>query len=424
MLQQYNISNRSCYNRIAYFCRMLKQKLAQFEFIALMASLMSIVALAIDALLPALDIIGITIGTRELADNQLLITMIFLGLGVGPLIFGPISDSLGRKPIVYMGFLLFIIASLLCIFAESLEIMVLGRILQGIGLSAPRTIAIAMIRDMYSGDYMARIMSFITVVFILVPIIAPALGKFVLDHYDWQAIFYIQLFFSVLVSFWFWRRQPETLIIEKRIPFKLTILIDGIREMSKYKTTIGYTLISGFVVGSFLVYLSTSQQIFEQQYQLKEEFPYIFGLLAISIGSAIFLNGTLVLKYGMEKLVTVSLFSYFVISLVYILLFYNAQNPSITILLVFFGMQFFAIGFLFGNLRALAMEPIGHIAGIGAAITGFISTIMAVPISTYIGKFVKDSTLPLFIGFLICSILSIIILIYLKKSANNKYAHS
>ncbi len=385
---------------------------------------MSVVALAIDALLPALDIIGITIGTKELADNQLLITMIFLGLGIGPLVFGPISDSLGRKPIVYMGFLLFIVASLICIFAESLEMMVLGRILQGIGLSAPRTIAIAMIRDIYSGDYMARIMSFITVVFILVPIIAPALGKFVLDHYDWQAIFYIQLFFSILVSFWFWKRQPETLIVEKRIPFKLTILIDGIKEMMKYKTTIGYTLISGFVVGSFMVYLSTSQQIFEQQYHLKEEFPYIFGLLAISIGSAIFLNGTLVLKYGMEKLVTTSLFAFFGISLMYILLFYNGQNPSITILLAFFGMQFFAIGFLFGNLRALAMEPIGHIAGIGAAITGFISTIMAVPISTYIGRFVKDTTLPLFIGFLICGVLSIIILMYLKKSAKRKLAHN
>ncbi|WP_074406166.1 MULTISPECIES: multidrug effflux MFS transporter [Aquimarina] len=401
---------------------MQKNKLAQFEFVTLMASLMSIVALAIDALLPALDIIGITIGTRQVADNQLLITMIFLGLGIGPLFFGPISDSIGRKPVVYMGLLLFIIASFICVFATSIEMMVLGRILQGIGLSAPRTIAIAMIRDIYSGDYMARIMSFITVVFLLVPIIAPALGKFVLDHYDWQTIFYVQVFFSILVSFWFWKRQAETLEISKRIKFTSTIFIDGLKELMQYKTTMGYTLISGFIVGSFMVYLSTSQQIFEQQYQLKEEFPYIFGLLAISIGSAIFLNGTLVLKYGMEKLVTTSLLAFFAISLLYIVLFYDSSNPSVSILLLFFGMQFFAIGFLFGNLRALAMQPIGHIAGIGAAITGFISTIMAVPISTYIGRFVLGTTLPLFIGFLVCALLSIIILVYLKVSVKQQRA--
>ncbi len=387
---------------------------------------MSIVALAIDALLPALDIIGETINTKQPADNQLLITMIFLGLGVGPLLFGPLSDTLGRKPVVYLGFTIFIIASFICVFSKNLEMMIIGRILQGIGLSAPRTIAIAMIRDLYSGDYMARIMSFITVVFILVPIVAPALGKFVLNHYDWQAIFYVQLLFTALVSIWFWKRQAETLAISKRIQFSSHIFVDGLKQLIKHKTTMGYTVISGFIVGSFLVYLSTSQQIFEQQYQLKDEFPYIFALLAISIGSATFLNGTLVLKYGMEKLITASLLLFFGVSLIYISLFYNTTNPSIVILLIFFGIQFFAIGFLFGNLRALAMQPIGHIAGIGAAITGFISTIMAVPISTYIGKFVLTTTLPLFVGFLVCSTLSLTILAYLKLTAKRdvKQAYS
>ena len=205
------------------------QRPSQLEFVTLMASLMSIVALAIDALLPALDYIGFSIGTTKSSDTQLLITMIFLGLGIGPLLFGPISDSLGRKPIVYMGFGVFIIASMICIYSESLFWMVLGRILQGVGLSAPRTIAIAMVRDSYSGDYMARIMSFITVVFILVPIVAPAMGKFVLDHYNWQAIFYIQLIFSILVSWWFWKRQPETLPEETRVKFSGHIFMDGLK---------------------------------------------------------------------------------------------------------------------------------------------------------------------------------------------------
>jgi len=393
---------------------MQKSRLGQFEFIALMASLMSVVALAIDALLPALELIGFSIGTVQASDNQLIIIMIFLGLGVGPLLFGPISDSLGRKPIVYMGFAIFIIASFICVFATSLEMMIAGRILQGIGLSAPRTISIAMVRDSYSGDHMARIMSFITVVFLLVPIVAPAMGKFVLDHYNWQVIFYIQLIFSLLVSFWFWKRQPETLPSENRIPFTRHIFLDGIKELIKYKSTLGFTVISGFITGSFIVYLSGSQQIFQQQYGLVDEFPYIFAGLAISVGAATFLNGTLVLKFGMEKLVTLALLAFFGIPLLYIILFYNASNPGIIVLLAFFALQFFAIGFLFGNLRALAMEPVGHIAGIGAAITGFISTLMAVPISTYIGKFIGNTALPLFVGFLICGLLSIFILLFIK----------
>lgn len=388
---------------------------SQLEFIALMASLMSIVALAIDALLPALDLIGLDIGITDNADNQLLITMIFLGLGIGPLLFGPLSDSLGRKPIVFIGFIIFVIASILCVNAPSLEIMIFGRILQGIGLSAPRTISIAMVRDLYRGDHMARIMSFITVVFLLVPIVAPALGKLIMDLYHWQAIFYIQLFFSVLVCLWFWKRQPETLPAQYRTPLKLNLLTKGTRELFKYPRTIGFTIISGFITGSFLVYLSASQHIFQEQYGLKEEFPYIFAGLAISVGLATFMNGKLVLKLGMEKLVTIALVGYFLFSATYLVAFSSSTNPPVVILLVFFALQFFSVGFLFGNLRALAMEPVGHIAGIAAAITGFISTLMAVPISTFIGRFVSGSRVyPLFIGFTVCAFLSLVILVYLK----------
>ena len=210
---------------------MFKSRSSQFEFIALMASLMSVVALAIDALLPALDVMGLAIGTTRLIDNQLLITMIFLGLGIGPLFFGPLSDSIGRKPVVYMGFALFILASFICVYAESLEWMVAGRIIQGIGLSSPRTIAIAIIRDKYSGDKMASIMSFVTVVFLLVPIIAPALGKWILDYYNWQGIFYIQVVISLLVCLWFWRRQEETLVEANKISFSYARIASGFKEV-------------------------------------------------------------------------------------------------------------------------------------------------------------------------------------------------
>ena len=399
---------------------MQTSNVTKFEFIALMAFLMSVVALAIDALLPALDIIGNSLDTQENSDHQLLITMIFIGLGVGPLFFGPLSDSLGRKPMVFVGFGIFILASFICVYSNSLEIMVLGRILQGFGLSAPRTISVAIIRDLYSGDYMAKIMSFVIVIFLLVPIIAPAMGKLILDSFNWEAIFIFQIIFCLLIAFWFWKRQEETLDPKNRIDFKIDLFKKGFLELMRFKKTIAYTLISGLITGSFMVYLSTSQQIFQEQYGLKEAFPYIFAGLATASGGAILLNGLFVVKYGMKKIINVSLIGFFLISVCYAFLFYNSVNPPIIIILSFFSLQFFCLGFLFGNLRAIAMEPVGHIAGIGAAITGFISTLMAVPISIVIGKFVRLTVLPIFIGFSICSFISLLILIDFNYKSTSK----
>lgn len=387
----------------------------QFEFVALMAALMSIVALAIDALLPAISNIGEAIQSFNSTDNQLLVTMIFLGLGVGQLVFGPLSDCYGRKPIVYVGLLLFGLASAICVLAPSLEVMVLGRILQGIGLSAPRTLAISIIRDTYKGDYMAKVMSFVVAFFILVPVVAPAIGKLILDAFGWEAIFYIQLFFALIVAVWFWKRQPETLRPEYKIPFTRHVFVDGAREFFKYRETIVFTFISGLVTGAFLVYLSSSQHIFETQYDLKEAFPYIFAGLAISIGLSTFMNGTLVMRFGMRKLSLLALTVFCVIAILYVLLFWGKPNPSIVVLVAFLSVQFFCLGFMWGNFRSIAMEPIGHIAGIGAAINGFISTLLSIPIATFIGEYIADTVLPLFAGLAICGIVSLGIVMLAKK---------
>jgi len=376
---------------------------------------MSIVALSIDTILPALKPIGLSIGTVNQNENQLLITMIFLGLGLGQLIFGPISDSFGRKPVVYIGFTVFMLASFLCIAAPNIEIMVIGRILQGIGLSASRSISIAMIRDRFEGDYMAKIMSFVVTIFILVPIIAPTLGKFLLDNYGWESIFYSQLLFGIVVLCWFWKRQPETLPPAYKKKFSMAIFINGSKEFIKYRSAVIFTLISGLATGSFMVFLSTSQHIFEVQYGLVDQFPYIFGALAFSVGVATFTNGTLVVRFGMKKLVTIFSIVFSLTSLLYISIFYGETNPSISILILFLALQFFSVGFLFGNVRSLAMQPLGHIAGIGAAINGFISTIMAVPIATFIGSFVETTALPLFIGFAACGLGSLLLLLFVKK---------
>ncbi len=400
---------------------MQNKQRSKIEFIALMASLMSIVALSIDALLPALEQIGISIGIQNTTDNQLLVTMIFLGLGFGQLIFGPISDSLGRKPVIYMGFTLFVIASFICVSAANLETMVVGRILQGIGLAAPRTISIAMIRDSFSGNYMAKIMSFVVVLFILVPVVAPAIGKLILDAYGWKAIFISQLIIGVAIMIWLWKRQPETLPVEKRTKFRVRLFIDGAKEFIKHKQAVTFTLVSGFITGSFMVYLSASQHIFQEQYHFKEEFPYIFAGLAIAVGFATFLNGTFVMRFGMYNLVKVFTLMFTLVPLLYAIIYFNNNvNPSITVFLIFCGLEFFAIGFLFGNLRALAMQPVGHIAGVGSAINGFVSTIMAVPIATFIGSYVIETALPLFIGFFICGLCSFLLIQFLPKHSITK----
>lgn len=388
---------------------MQNQREHNLEFIVLMAALMSSVALALDALLPALDLIGGAVGNTDPAKNQWLVTLFFLGAGSGPLLFGPLSDSVGRKPLVYFGFALFILASWVCVASESLTWMVAGRFLQGVALSAPRTISIAMIRDKYSGDYMARIMSFVTVVFILVPVIAPSLGKAILDAYGWKAIFYFQVCFGIAVALWFWVRQAETLPKEERSTFRLNVVFRGFREVMQYRKTVFFTIIWGLITGSFLVYLSTSQVIFEIQYEAEALFPYLFAALAITIGAATFLNGSLVLRFGMHRLIGVSLVLFTLIALVYVVLFLKKDNPPIPLLMTFLCLQFFAIGFLFGNLRAMAMEPLGHIAGLGAAITGFMATGMSVAISTWIGSYVEQTVLPLFIGFFVCGVLSLLL---------------
>ena len=391
------------------------QQRPHFEFIALMASLMSIVALAIDTLLPAIPNIGETIQSYDPAEHQLFVTMIFLGLGVGQLFFGPLSDQYGRKPMVYAGFVVFGAASAICLMAPNLEIMIVGRIFQGIGLSSHRTIAISIIRDMYKGDYMARVMSFVTAFFILVPVVAPAIGKVIVDHFNWQTIFYVHLMLAGILWIWFWKRQPETLRPEFKIQFSPKSFIDGAKEMFRYSETIAYTFISGLVTGSFLVYLSSAQHIFEDQYGLRDAFPYLFAALAISIGTSTFTNGTMVVRFGMRKLSLAATIGFSVIAISYVIIFANTGNPSVGILVAFLFFQFFCLGFMWGNFRSIAMEPIGHIAGIGAAINGFISTIISVPIASWIGAYLEDSALPLFIGLSICGCLSVGIIVFTNQ---------
>jgi DHA1 family bicyclomycin/chloramphenicol resistance-like MFS transporter len=256
---------------------------------------------------------------------------------------------------------------------------------------------------------MAKILSIVVMTFILVPVVAPLLGQFLLVHFGWKSIFSFNLLIGLITMIWFWRRQPETLHPEYKKTFSLSIFATGTVAFFKIRPAVIYTLFSGFITGSFMVYLSTSQQIFQVQYDLGEYFPYIFASLAITIGFSTYINSALVMRFGMRNLVNIALIAYVSISFIFLILFGFGENPSIVMLIVFFMLQFTSVAFLFGNLRALAMEPMGHIAGIGSALNGFISTVMAVPIANYIGSFVKDSVAPLFLGFLVCGLLSMVL---------------
>ena len=392
----------------------------ELEFIALMAFLMSNVALSIDAILPGLTAIGYTLNNSEESSLQLLITMIFLGLGIGELFFGTLSDSFGRKPVIYAGMGVFILASVICVTASGLEVMLLGRFLQGFGLSTARTVSISMIRDTFSGEKMARVMSFISAIFILVPMIAPILGQTILAISNWQSIFYFQLIFATVTLVWFYFRQEETLPQVNRIQFSNTSIVDGIVEYVRFKETVMYTIISGLIEGAFILYLSTSKQIFQDQYGLSKEFPFIFAAISFVLGIATFLNGSLVTRFGMRKLTSWSLYLYTSTSAAYLFIFSSSVNPGLSYLLFFLFLQFFYLGFIFGNLGALAMQPVGHIAGVGAAVFSFTSMVLAVPLAMVAGIFVIDSVKPLFVIFFFSGGLSLILMKLITRKDTSK----
>lgn len=387
---------------------MSSEQLKFAEFVALTATMMSLAALSIDTVLPALSIIGGELGVRHENTNQLIISLLFLGMSAGQIIYGPLSDAAGRKPAIYVGFGIFISGTLLSLFATSFPVMLTGRILQGLGAASTRIVSIAIVRDQYEGQKMARVMSFVMTIFILIPILAPALGQATLNISGWRSIFGIFLFLSLFTLTWFSLRQPETLPPEKRIPFTVRKVVSAVREVLGIRQSLAYTVISGLVFGSFLGYLNSSQQILQIQYSLGENFPLYFGILAIAFGAATLLNSKLVMLFSMHTLIRCAMQAFAVLSAIF-LVFAMTQNghPPLWSLMLYLMPLFFAIGILFGNINALAMEPLGHIAGIGAATIGSLSTFLALSVGTFIGQSYDGTVLPLTAGFLVLSVLSL-----------------
>ena len=374
------------------------------EFVTLIALLTSLVALAIDAMLPALAHIGQDFNVSDPNDVQLIIGMIFAGMAIGQLFYGPLSDNLGRKPAIFIGLGLFIVGDLIALMASDFNTLLLGRLIQGIGLASPRVVGMALVRDLYVGAGMARVMSFIMTVFILVPVIAPGLGQLVLLVSDWHMIFVLFLVLALVLSIWFGLRMPETLADENRRPLNPGYILRACKEVLTHPVAMGYTLISGFVFGAFISYLSLAQPILQQQYQLGDLFVFYFGALAASIGISSLVNARLVGRFGMQRLVLFALITITLLSLTYLLVvhWYSGQPPLWSLMLYLF-LVFFVVGLLFGNLNALAMEPLGHIAGIGAGLVSSVSTMLGVVLGVIIGQLYNNTLYPLVIGYFVVS---------------------
>jgi len=368
----------------------------------------ALTALSIDAMLPALSEIGLELGVTRANDSQLVISLLFLGIAAGQMFYGPLSDSIGRKPTIYIGFGLFGIGCLLSMLTTSFQLMLVGRVLQGLGVAAPRVVVLALVRDRYGGRTMAQVMSFVMAVFILVPVIAPSFGQVVLLVAHWRMIFAIYLLLVVVIGIWLAWRQPETLPPDRRIPFSLVRIGRAIREVFSHRPAFGYTVAIGLVSGAFIGYLNSAQQLFQVQYGLGQLFSLYFALLALSLGSASMTNARLVMRFGMRALSFRAMQSIGVLSVIFLAVAaLTAGQPPLWSLTLYLLLTFFGVGLLFGNLNALAMEPLGHIAGVGAAVVGSLSTFISLLLGTFIGQSYNGTVFPLVGGFALLSITAI-----------------
>lgn len=398
----------------------LKQKpaLPLGEFVTLMALMMALVALAIDAMLPALPIIGEELGATHENDSQLIVSLLFLGMALGQLFFGPLSDSIGRKTALCAGLGLFVLGSMISLVAESFTWVLVGRFVQGLGVAGPRSVSLALIRDQYEGRAMARVMSFVMTIFILVPVIAPTLGQAILLVANWRAIFAVLAVLALMLFGWFAWRQPETLLPSHRMPFSLQRILHVSREVCTNRIAFGYTMVAGLVSGAFLGFLSSAAQIFQQQYGLGSLFPIYFAVLASAAGVASLMNANLVMRFGMRALISHAMLSLAVTSAAFFgFAFLHAGRPPLWCTMAYLLATFFAIGILFGNLNSLAMEPLGHVAGIGSALVGSISTLISVPLGILIGHSYNGTILPLVGGFAVLGALSLLVMRWIESAA-------
>ncbi|WP_199259779.1 multidrug effflux MFS transporter [Paracoccus binzhouensis] len=376
------------------------------EFIAMLALIFAVIAFSIDSMLPALPQIAAALTPEDVNRAQLVLTAFVGGMGLGLLVAGPVSDSLGRKPVIVAGFALYAAAAVAAIFADTLDHLLAARFVQGLGAAAPRIVALAMVRDLYQGREMARITSFVMMIFILVPAVAPSIGAVVIHFVGWRGVFGSFVVLALIGSLWMHLRRPETLPPGKRQRLNLRNLATSAAEVLGNRQVQLVTLVMTLGFGQMFALLSSAQQLFVDTYGKGQDFPLWFAAMALLSGSGTVLNARYVVRLGMRRIVVMAYRMQVVVSGAMTLLVLGDLLPEALRFPAFFFWAvsvFFMAGVTFGNLNAMALQRMGHVAGMAASVIGAVSTFGAVLIAAPVGLLFDGTARPIVLATLACS---------------------
>src|SRR5690606_14417052 len=380
-------------------------RIPRWEFIGLCASLMALNALAIDIMLPALQQIGASLGVEQPNHRQYVITAYIVAFGVAQLFFGPVSDRFGRRIPLLAGLAIYIAGAFAATLAPTFEVVLLCRFVQGIGAAATRVIAISIVRDAFGGRRMAEIMSLIFMVFMAIPVVAPGLGQLIMLFAEWHLIFAAMGAGALAVTLWAAARLPETLHPEYRRPFSARAITGGFRIVLANRAALCYTGAGMVIFGALFGFINSAQQVYVELYDLGKLFPVVFAAIASLMALSNFANSRLVGAFGMRRLSQFALLAFMLISSLWFA-FSLAGPVPFPLFITLFTLDMLAFGLLGSNFNALAMEPLGHVAGTASSVLGFTQTFGGGVIGTIIGQAYNGTVTPLAAGFCIVSILA------------------
>jgi MFS transporter, DHA1 family, multidrug resistance protein len=391
--------------------------MGRVEFIALIAMMFATIAFSIDSMLPALPAIGLDLSPETPENAAFILTSFVLGMGAGTFISGPLSDAFGRRRIIFVGTFLYIASAAVAWASSTLEIMLIARLFQGLGASGPRIVAVAIVRDLYSGREMARIVSIVMLIFTLVPAFAPAMGAVIIAGVGWRGIFLAFIIFSTISVIWMGLRMPETLDPADRRPIRFSLMTNAVKEMFAHPAVRLSIFVQSLAMGILFLTLMLIQQIYANDFNRAESFPFWFGGIALVAGTSSLLNASLVMRFGMRRMVTLTLGGQIIISAMLLVTgFADLAEPyGFAGFLFWQTCVFFQAGLTLGNLNAIAMEPMGHIAGMAASVIGAFSTVIAALIASGIVLVFVGSIHVLFASVLLMSLIGFALMLRMGR---------